>query len=311
MDTTLAPICLFTYNRLDETIQTVESLKNNLLAKESNLFIFSDGPKDESSSHKVAEVRDYINTIEGFKTIEIIESPCNKGLATSIISGVSSVLKKFDSVIVVEDDLVLSTNFLDFMNKSLQVYKTEERVFSISGYCLKVRPPKNYLYDMFFWGRAHSWGWATWSNRWNTIDWEIKDWDSFKKNKKDISNFNSYGTDMFSMLKNSMEGKVNSWFIRFTYNQFRQNKLTVYPLQSKVINRGFIEESTHCNTYNRNTVYFDKSGLNAFRFSQEIAILQTFRKQLFHYKSYSYRVVGKILTILMQKGIIKQNSQKI
>lgn len=308
---TLAPICLFTYNRLQETKNTVETLQNNFLAKESKLFIFSDGPKDDASSSKVNEVRDYIRTIEGFETVEIFESPKNKGLANSIISGVSSVIKQFGSVIVVEDDLILSHNFLVFMNQSLQNYKNEQNVFSVSGYCLKVKPPQNYLFDMFFWGRAHSWGWATWQDRWDTIDWDIKDWNKFKEDKKAVSNFNAYGTDLFSMLKNSMEGKVNSWFIRFTYNQFKQNKLTVYPLHSKVINKGFIEESTHCNTYNRNTVYFDTSNLQSFKLSNKTEILPTFRKQLFHYKSYSYRIVGKILTIMMQKGLIKQNSQKI
>ncbi|MGS0525316.1 hypothetical protein ACU8V7_09105 [Zobellia nedashkovskayae] len=163
----------------------------------------------------------------------------------------------------------------------------------------------------FFWGRAHSWGWATWLDRWDSIDWEIQDWEQFKKDKKAISSFNKYGTDLFNMLRKSMEGKVSSWFIRFTYNQYKQNKLTVYPLLSKVINRGFIEESTHCNTYNRNTVCFDKTKEISFKFSDKLEILKPFRKQLFHYKSYSYRITGKILTILMKFGLIKQKIQKV
>ncbi|MGS0525317.1 hypothetical protein ACU8V7_09110 [Zobellia nedashkovskayae] len=147
-----APICLFTYNRLSETRQTVEALQKNYLAKDSNLFIFSDGPKNESSSHKVNAVREYLKSIDGFKSITIYESIENKGLANSIISGVTQVIEKYGKVIVVEDDLVLSENFLSFMNKSLTYYKTIPKVFSISGFCLKITAPKKFQYDMFFLG---------------------------------------------------------------------------------------------------------------------------------------------------------------
>lgn len=307
----LAPICLFTYNRLAETQQTVSALQKNHLAGQSTLYIFSDGWKNEEAKEKVVEVRDFLKTITGFKEIIIIEGEANKGLAKSIITGVSKIIEKHGKVIVVEDDLILTESFLDFMNQSLSKYASETKVFSVSGFCLKMDPPKNYNADMFFWGRAHSWGWGTWADRWVTVDWDIKDWESFKNNPDEIKKFTSYGTDLFKMLRNSMEGRISSWFIRFTYNQFKQGKLTVYPCLSKVINIGFVEDATNCRSYNRNVVNFDKSGKREFIFSDDLRILPPIRKQMFHYKSYSYRIVGKLLTYLMRYGIIKQNTQKI
>lgn len=307
----LAPICLFVYNRIEETRLTIEALQKNYLAPESELFIFSDGYKDEIDRQKVKEVRLYIRTIKGFKSITIYESRNNKGLAPSIIAGVTKVLNIHGKVIVVEDDLLLSSNFLEYMNQSLSIYSEESKVFSISGFCLKIKKPKYYAYDVFMWGRAHSWGWATWQDRWETIDWEIKDWDTFSCNKEEIKKFNSFGTDLFRMLKNSIEGHVSSWFIRFTYNQFKQEKLTVYPFLSKVINNGFMHEATHCNSYNRNLVNFDQTDQDKYSFTSELVIDENIRKQLFHYKSYSYRIVGKLLTILMRSGIIKQKKQNV
>lgn len=112
----LAPITLFVYNRPDHTNKTIEALKKNKFAKESELFIFSDGPKKQEDASKVKEVRKYLKTIDGFNDVFIKESEKNKGLANSIISGVTEVINKYRKVIVLEDDLITSPVFLEYMN---------------------------------------------------------------------------------------------------------------------------------------------------------------------------------------------------
>jgi GT2 family glycosyltransferase len=97
----LAPICLFTYNRLAETELTVMALKNNYLAEYSDLIIFSDSAKSEEQVQSVLEIRRFIKEITGFKTVQIIESKVNKGLANSIISGVNQIFKEYEKVIVI------------------------------------------------------------------------------------------------------------------------------------------------------------------------------------------------------------------
>ncbi len=114
-----APIALFVYNRLFHTMCTINALANNLYAKDSELIIFSDGPKTESYKEHVAEVRNFIRTIHSFKSVRIVESEVNKGLAKSIIEGVTEVLESSETIIVLEDDLITSPEFLQYMNEGL------------------------------------------------------------------------------------------------------------------------------------------------------------------------------------------------
>ena len=180
----LSPILLFVYNRLEHAKKTIEALKNNYLAKESELIIFSDGPKKEKDKNNVEKVRNVIKNIEGFKNVEIKISENNKGLANSIISGVTEIINKSEKVIVLEDDLITHPYFLTYMNEALDYYKNNNKIWSISGYCPPIEIPNNYYNDIFLSPRASSWGWGTWKNRWDLNDWEIKDFDNFIKNKK-------------------------------------------------------------------------------------------------------------------------------
>ena len=107
---TYAPIALFTYNRADHAQRAVESLLQNAEAKDSDLFIFSDGAKNEKAIKGVEDNRKYIHTVTGFKTITIIEREKNWGLANSLIAGITDVINKYGRVIVVEDDLILTSS---------------------------------------------------------------------------------------------------------------------------------------------------------------------------------------------------------
>ncbi|MDR1730365.1 MAG: glycosyltransferase [Prevotellaceae bacterium] len=292
----LAPICLFVYNRLELTKQTVESLKKNFLANESELFIFSDGAKSKNATEKVEQVREYVKTIEGFKTITILESEINKGLAKSIIDGVTEIINKYGKTIVIEDDLYLSPSFLAYMNQMLDNYCSCQDVFQISGFGLKVRKPADYHYDVFFHNRPNSWGWATWCDRWNSVDWEVKNWVRLKEDKRKQKAFNRGGTDLFKMLKGYMEGKNNSWYVRFAYAQFAQHKYAIAPIKSFVLNRGFIKDSTHCDAYNRYKTDFQDSKFVQIQFPQQLFIERRLINQAFRYYSLSARFIAKIRT---------------
>src|SRR5690606_30354567 len=308
-----APICLFTYNRLEETGQTVEALKRNFLAKESDLYIFSDGAKNESAEDKVDAVRRYIKTINGFKSVTIYESPVNKGLARSVIEGTTEVLKQFGKVIVLEDDLISSPNMLNFMNQALDYYKDNPKVFSISAFGHQLNLPERYGYDVYLRGRPYSWGWATWSDRWDTVDWTMADWESFKTDKNQIRAFNRLGSDLFKTLEDCMAGKNNSWAVRFAYSQFKQNKMTVSPCYSKIVNCGFGKDATHCAaTYNRHKVLFDNTDQRTFTFTDELRLIPNISKQLAAYNSISSRLKSKLLNFFIEKGIIRNiNNVKI
>ena len=127
----LAPIALFVYNRPAHTERTVKFLQQNDLAAESRLFIFSDGAKSKADEEKVQEVRAYIQKIDGFKSVEIIASQTNMGLANAVIAGVTRLTKDYGHVIVFEDDLISSPYTLTYFNEALNRYRNEEKVMHI------------------------------------------------------------------------------------------------------------------------------------------------------------------------------------
>lgn len=298
----LAPICLFTYNRLKETQQTVEALILNNLAQESELIVFSDGPKNDEDITKVEEVRLYLHSVSGLKSVEIIESPVNKGLANSVISGVTQIIEQFGKVIVLEDDLITSPNFLDYMNQALFFYQDRKRVLSVSGFSFSINYSSNYQYDIELGYRASSWGWATWNDRWNGIDWEIKDYYSFKWNSLKRLKFNRGGSDMAHMLDRQMNGQINSWAIRFCYHQFKHDLLDVFPIKSKVINNGFSPNGTNCKfETKRFKTILDTSGKRYFRFNDELNVNKDVIKEFYQHYSFATRFFDKIRQFLWAK----------
>lgn len=241
----LAPIVLFVYNRPWHTRQTVEALQKNELAGESELFIYADAPKNENSIEKVNEVREYIKSIDGFKKVTIIEREKNWGLANSIIDGVTKIVNEYGKIIVLEDDLVTSPYFLKFMNESLEVYKDEEKVYSITGYSFS--DDISNMDSTYFLKLTSSWSWATWADKWQAFKRDKQELELFLKEARDKKAFNfddSY--DYISMVKNQLDNKIDSWAIYWYFNVFKRNGLTLYPAKSLVQNIGFDASGIHC-----------------------------------------------------------------
>ncbi len=239
----LAPIVLFVYNRLDHTKQTLEALLANELANQSEIFIYSDAAKSRNDEIKVAEVREYIKKVSGFKKVTIIQRERNFGLASNIIDGVTKIVNEYGKIIVLEDDLITSPYFLSFMNKGLELYKDEPRVASIHGYIY----PIDSLPETFFIKGADCWGWATWSDKWSIFEPNgQKLLDEIRKLKleREIDFNGSYG--FVKMLKSQIVGKNNSWAIRWYASTFLNGMLTLYPGKSYVQNIGFDSQATHC-----------------------------------------------------------------
>ncbi|ADY53737.1 hypothetical protein Pedsa_3201 [Pseudopedobacter saltans DSM 12145] len=242
----LAPIALFVYNRPEHTLKTLNSLRENRLASKSRLYIFADGPKNDLVKEGVEQVRQIVSKIEGFLEVTIKENEHNLGLANSVISGVSSILANHDNIIVLEDDLVTSPDFLNFMNEALNFYKKKEEVFSISGYSYPLASLKKANYSAYFSHRGSSWSWGIWSDRWKSIDWDIEDRDILIKDKQLQNQFNkTCGPDMSGMLIRQLDGRIDSWAIRFAYSSFKQRKLHVLATKNKVNNIGHDNSGTH------------------------------------------------------------------
>jgi len=290
---TYSPIILFTYKRLSILKKTISSLSKNMFSLDSDLIILSDGWKNEDDRILILQVREYLKNISGFKSVKIIESSYNKGLANSIIQGVSEVFKTYDKAIVLEDDLILSDNFLSYMNQALNFYKDNNQILSVCGYSPII---KGLCADeSFFTTRSSSWGWATWANRWEKIDWTFSNYDSFIKNKKDIKTFKHMGSDMLKMLVNQKKGLINSWAIRFCFHQFQMGLFSVHPAISKVDNIG-INDSFAENTRiksNRFKTIIDKSLNYDFHFENTPYLNDDIIKQFKRPNSFINRFISK------------------
>lgn len=291
-----SPIVVFAYNRKKLLADCIESLKANEESKDSDLIIFVDGAKLKRDI-RVEDVKAYVKSIRGFRTITYHFSSTNKGLARSVIEGVSSVLKEYGAAIVVEDDLIVGRNFLSFMNQGLNKYIDDRKVFSICGYTNKIKMPAGYHYDGYFCTRSSSWGWATWKDRWESCDWELKDWHTIKQKAKAFNKWG--GSDCFSMLRGWKDGRINSWAIRFCYNQFVQNKLSLFPTISHVRNEGFDGEGTNCPRWNRFKCDFDDTDNKIFSLPTDTKVDKSLFKSAMSYNSLWARVYSKILNFFI------------
>ena len=246
---TLAPLAIFVYNRPQVMDKMLKAINVNYLSKYTEAFIFSDGPKNKEDEIKVKEVRkilfDFSNN-NNFKDVQIIESEKNKGLANSIIKGVSDLINQCDRIIVLEDDLVTSKSFLTFMNDCLEFYEGNDRVWSIGGVSYDLPSLQNYTQDVYACWRGQSWGWGTWKDRWNRVDWKVTDYAYFLRSLKRKWMFQRGGQDMIQSLKMQMNGKIDSWAIRWCYQESKENMITILPKKSLIQNIGWGDESTHC-----------------------------------------------------------------
>ena len=236
----LAPIVLFVYNRPWHTQQTLEALAKNELAKESILYIYADGPKvnaNEETIEKIKETRACLKKEQWCKEVVIIERESNVGLAKSIINGVSEVVNKHGKVIVLEDDLVTSSGFLEYINSSLNLYEEHDVVMHIAGYIPSIETTNEP--ETFFYNETSCWGWGTWKRAWKYFDCDSEKMLAEIKQNKRLFEFDMEGAYPFSThLRNNSATKILTWAINWHASVFLKNGLSLHPKQSLVLNIG-------------------------------------------------------------------------
>jgi hypothetical protein len=243
MNNLYSPVALFVYNRIDHTKKTINALILNELAEYTDLYIFSDGPKKFKDVLIIDKLRTYLSEVDGFKSVTLIYSKLNKGLELSITEGISHVLSYSDRIIVLEDDIVTSSQFLNFMNDCLNFYDHDKIVGSISGY---VYPIGDISDDIFRVKGSDCWGWATWKDRWAKYQSDgnfLLDQLSDYSTARDFNFNNSY--NFIKLLKNSISGKNESWAIKWYASCFLENLYVLYPRRTYVINIGIDGTGTH------------------------------------------------------------------
>lgn len=233
----LAPVCVFAFNRPEHLRRTLTALAANELAPESDVFIYCDGPRNEAETALTDAVRTVARAASGFHSCAVIESEYNKGLAASIIAGVSAIVEEYGRIIVLEDDLLTSPYFLRYMNDGLEMYADNPHVASIHGWCFPhdvVDAP-----ETFFLRGADCLGWGTWKRAWDLFEPNAQRLLDALKQSKLVSAFNCNNSyDYMEMLRNCRDGKVSSWAVRWRASTFLNDMYTLHPGRSLVQHAG-------------------------------------------------------------------------
>jgi hypothetical protein len=231
----VAPIVLFAYNRPEHTQRVFEALVKNKLASKSKLYVFVDAGKDQLSKAEVKYTTAVIHEHqERFRPFDVNYSQHHKGLARSVIDGLNYVFEREDRAIVLEDDIVVTENYLDWMNTQLTIFENDPDIKSVCGYS----PKNNSWSELFASHRFFSWGWGTWKDRWEEIDFNKRDF-----SRDDFRRLAKINQDLPGMMARKLLGQVDSWAVMAVY--FWGNGYHLFPRESKCKNIG-LGHGTNC-----------------------------------------------------------------
>lgn len=254
--TRLAPIGISTYTRLRHIRRTIEALKRNPKAKESELFVFSDAPKpgDEDA---VAAVRHYLKTITGFRAIEIIERTTN-GRTANTHGGKRMLIDQYGRMIVMEEDIVVAPGFLDYMNHALDLFECDPRIFAVTGYSPGMRLEWSVADDIYLSPRFSGWGYGIWKSRYDRIPRRIDDWDEVSARPDFQARLARLGDDYLPMLQHELAGAIDAGDVRMNYLMARDDLRVVAPTRSLTENTGHDSSGIHCGSTQRFSVDLDR-----------------------------------------------------
>ena len=247
---TLAPVVLFTYQRPSHLTQTLAALSKNKEASQTPIYIYSDGPKADASPEDLAEimaVRQLIRQQTWAKQLEIIERKENWGLSKNIVSGVTEVMEKHGRAIILENDIVVSPYFLQYMNQALDLYQDVEEVMHIGGFLYPLNLKEKDLGTSFFYNVNSCWGWASWQRAWKYYQDDTANILAQINENYDPFTFNGGQKDSFyKQLKKNISGELDNWDCHWHASIFLQNGLALHPYQSLVKNIGLDGSGTNC-----------------------------------------------------------------
>lgn len=291
----LAPVVLFAYNRPMHTRRTMEALIANDLAAESDLFVFSDGPKNSEALASVNAVRTYLRGIGGFRSVTIVEREKNLGLAESIVTGVTEIVNRFGSIIVLEDDLETAPFFLRYMNDALKIYKDEDKVMHIAGYMYPINITD--LPQTFFYRQTSCWGWATWQRAWFYFEPDAKRLAS-RFDPELRYRFNIEGTyDFCEHLRLNCTDEWKTWAIKWYASVFLHGGLCLHTACSLVANIGLDASGSNCNSTRRFDITISREPVQEFITIIEENIIALARIRKFLRPSRIFRLFRMVISL--------------
>lgn len=305
-----APIIVSVYNRFEHFKKCIEALLLNPLAQYSDIFILSDAPFCETHRLEIEEIRDYIRSISGFNSVTPIFRESNVGAHISITEGINSVLENYGSFIFLEDDIIVSSDFLEYMNNGLSYYKDDKRIFSVCGFKLGFPLPNNYDKDIFFYPCNSPWGFATWKDRWESVNHDYYDrYSELRTDRKNFQKFLSIGFYIKGILKADSHKEIVASDLRVYYHMFQHNMCSVFPVKSKTQNWGFDGTGEHCGNKN---AWWAKPDLDISRQKTIFIPFEGYNKELLkNFRSFQDKINGGIVAKYLKYTWIHELYKKL
>ena len=289
-------LAIFAYRRPQALQACLASLAACDGAEALDATVFVDGPADATEQALVEETACVADAFEGFRSLVVCRAETHLGLGTSVIRGISRVLETHPSVIVLEDDLTVQPGFLRFILDGLIRYAQDHRVFSVCGYTNRIRIPEGYPADAYYCPRSSSWGWATWKDRWESVNWEPTpaEWAKYRRP------FAAWGgSDCPNLLRDWLEGNNESWAIRFCFSQFLQGQLSLFPVMSLVdASAEFDGSGTNCLRYNRFRFDLDDRP-GPFRYPDAVEVVPAIRRSALRYHAVLIRAWTRLRSLFV------------
>ncbi len=301
-----APVLIVTYDRLTHLRKTITSLKNNTCADKTDLFVASDYPRCEAESANVDAVRSYLETVEGFKSLNVFVRETNLGVVQNCGLAVQHIFDTYDRIIIMNDDLVTAPGYLQFINGAFEKYGTHKSVFSITGYCPPIEISKSYEQDAFFLPRMSAWGCGLTKERYESIRVISQvEFDEFAADRKLSREFTkSGGKDLMAMLERVADGSLEAWDVCCMYTQFLKHQFTVYPSKSLVQNIGFDGTGLHCSVSDRFDV--ELSDKTTFIFPDEPSVDPHIVKANLKFRNGNWFKNSKVWVTNKTRGLIRR-----
>ena len=273
-------IGVFCYSRANKLKRCIGSLLKNPECKDLDVIFFSDGFKGEHDRAGVLETRDYINSITGFRTVIKHFRERNLSTGPNFQQGLTFLCKNYDTFIIVEDDLLVSSNYIKFLMDALIFYQEKKSVFCISAYIYPIDLDQ-YSYDTIIYKRFCSYGWAGWANRFEGVIWDHDKLQHLIDNSPGfLKRLNAEGYDLGRMIKKQISGKISTWDVQLQVHVAENRLKVVYPVISKVNNIGFDEESTNTFGIDFLKTPLDNGLKRNFRYCNDDLIMRGLQKQI-------------------------------
>lgn len=273
-------IGVFCYKRAGKLKTCIEALLQNPECKDMDIVFFSDGYKGENDKKGVLETRDYIDSITGFRNVIKKYREVNYSTGPNFKDGLNYLCTNYDEFIVVEDDLVVSPNYIKYLSDALSYYREDKSVFCVTAFVYPVEAA-GYDYDTIVYQRFCSYGWAGWSDRFADVIWDEAKLNEMLDKRPGFKNrLNAEGYDLVRMLKKQIAGKISTWDVQLQVHVAENHLKVIYPRLSKVNNIGFDNESTNTFGVNWMETPVDPGDQRDFHFCKANLIMPSLQKQI-------------------------------